>query len=228
MHKLLAETGGTFALVFVGTGAILLNDATGGAITHAGISLTFGLIVAAIVFSLGNVSGAHINPAVTIGFVAARRLSLREAWKYILAQCSGAVAASLALKALFPSHPNFGATLPAGSAIESFGLEVGLTLVLMFVILCVSTGVKRIGITTAVSVGAVVGLASFFAGPLSGASMNPARSLGPAIVSLQLDSLWIYLTAPLGGALLAVSVCRQVHGTGCCVAQVDEPNCESA
>lgn len=214
-RKLLAEAAGTFALVFAGTGAVVVNDATGGAVTHAGVSLAFGGIVAAMICFLGNVSGAHINPAVTLGFVASRRLPAREAGPYVAAQCAGAVAASFLLRLLAPAHPHLGATLPAGSLAASFALEVGLTLGLMFVILGVSTGPL---LRTALAVGAVVGLASLLAGPISGASMNPARSLGPALASGRLEPLWIYLTAPFAGALLAVPLCRATRGAGCCVA----------
>ena len=226
--ELLAELGGTFALIFVGTGAILVNDATGGAVTHADVALAFGLIVAAMIYSLGDVSGAHINPAVTLGFVAARRISLPDAGKYVLAQCAGALAGSLLLKAFFSDHPNLGATLPAGPALESFGLEVALTLFLMFVILTVSTGKRLKKVRVSIAVGAVVGLEACLAGPISGASMNPARSLGPALASLHLDSLWIYVVAPVGGALAAIPLCRQVHRTGCCVATQEEPNHQGA
>ena len=201
MKKYGAEFVGTFALVFAGTGAIVINEVSGGAITHVGISLTFGLIVLAMIYALGDISGAHLNPAVSFGFFAARRFPLREVIPYVLSQCAGAFAASSILRFLFPKNATLGATLPAGSAMQSFVLELILTAMLMFVIL---------------SVGAVIALEAMFAGPICGASMNPARSLAPAVVSQHLSSLWIYLTAPALGALLAVVGCRCVREPSCC------------
>ena len=215
-RKLAAEAIGTFALVFAGTGAIVINDVQGGVITHVGVALTFGLVVMAMIYAIGDISGAHINPAVTLGFWAARRLPGRLVLPYIVAQCLGALAASGMLRLLFPQSPTLGGTLPAGSAAQSFLLEVILTALLMFVILCVSTGAQEKGIMAGAAIGAVVGLEALFAGPISGASMNPARSLGPAVISLQLTGLWIYLSAPAIGALAAVAACRFVQPEGCC------------
>jgi len=215
-RKLAAEAIGTFALVFAGTGAIVINDVQGGVITHVGVALTFGLVVMAMIYAIGDISGAHINPAVTLGFWAARRLPVRLVLPYIVAQCLGALAASGMLRLLFPQSPTLGGTLPAGSAAQSFLLEVILTALLMFVILCVSTGAQEKGIMAGAAIGAVVGLEALFAGPISGASMNPARSLGPAVISLQLTGLWIYLSAPAIGALAAVAACRFVQPEGCC------------
>ena len=211
MKKLLAEAIGTFILVFAGTGAIIINDASNGIVSHVGIALTFGLVVLAMIYALGDVSGAHLNPAVTLGFFAARRFSAIWILPYILSQCVGAILASLVLRAMFPSHLTLGATMPADAVLQSFILEAILTFILMFVILSVSTGPKEKGIMAGIAVGAVIGLEALFAGPISGASMNPARSLAPAIVSLRLDNLWIYLTAPVIGALLGVIACRCVH-----------------
>ncbi|MGB8748183.1 MAG: aquaporin [Pseudolabrys sp.] len=216
MKKYGAEFIGTFALVFAGTGAIIINETTGGAITHVGISLTFGLIVLAMIYTVGDISGAHLNPAVSLGFFAAGRFPLREVTPYILSQCAGAFAASVVLRLLFPNNASLGATLPAGPAIQSFVLELILTAILMFVILGVSTGAAEKGITAGIAVGAVIGLEAMFAGPICGASMNPARSLAPAVVSQHLSSLWIYLVAPTVGALLAVVGCRCVREEGCC------------
>lgn len=216
MKALAAECLGTFALVFAGTGAIVVNDVSGGAVTHVGISLTFGLVVLAMVYALGDVSGAHLNPAVTVAFWAARRLPGASVGPYVLAQCAGALAASLAMKALFPAHPTLGATHPAGPAFQSLLLEGILTFFLMFVILGVSTGASEKGLMAGIAVGAVVGLEALFAGPVSGASMNPARSLAPALVSGDLSPLWIYLAAPTAGALAAVLACRCVQEEGCC------------
>ncbi len=211
MKRHAAEFIGTFALVFVGTGAIVVNSAFPRTITHVGSALTIGLIVLAMIYAVGDVSGAHLNPAVTLGFCAARRIPWVDALPYIASQCAGAFAASGILRLLFPQMPaHLGATLPSGSVTQAFVFEVILTLILMFVVLRVSTGAKEKGITAGIAVGAVIALAALFGGPISGASMNPARSLAPAVVSGQLDALWIYIAAPILGALLAVPLCRSV------------------
>jgi MIP family channel proteins len=215
-RKLAAEAFGTFALVFAGTGAIVINDEHTGAVTHVGIAFTFGLIVLAMIYALGDVSGCHLNPAVTLGFYVARRF---EGWlvvPYLASQCVGALLASLTLRLLFPNNAGLGATLPAGPVFQSFVLEFLLTMILMFVILNVSTGSKEKGPMAGIAVGSVIALEALFAGPVSGASMNPARSLAPALVSLNLDNLWIYLSAPILGACLAVPACRCVQEPGCC------------
>lgn len=216
MKKFAAELLGTFCLVFAGTGAIIVNDLSGGTVSHVGVALTFGLIVLAMIYTLGDVSGAHLNPAVTLGFCVARRFSWRLALPYIAAQCAGATLASLLLRILFPAHATLGATIPSGSAGQSFVLEFVLTAILMFVILGVSTGAQEKGITAGIAVGAVIGLEALFAGPICGASMNPARSLAPALVSLHLASLWVYLLAPTLGAVAGVGACRCVREDGCC------------
>ncbi len=211
-RQLAAEAFGTFALVFAGTGAIVVNAASGGAITHVGIALTFGLIVLAMIYALGDVSGCHLNPAVTLGFYAARRLEGRVVLPYILAQCAGAVVASVVLRALFPASGTLGATEPAGAPLQSFVMEFLLTLILMFVILGVSSGSKEKGLLAGVAVGAVITFEALFAGPVSGASMNPARSLAPALVGMRLENAWIYVVAPIAGALAGVALHRHVHG----------------
>ena len=216
MRKCVAEGIGTFALVFVGTGAIVVNDLTGGKITHLGIALTFGLVVMAMIYAVGNVSGAHLNPAVTLAFCASGRLEKREAPYYILSQFVGGLAASVLLAALFPVHETLGATVPNGSTMQSFIFEVVLTFLLMFVILNVSTGAKEKGIMAGTAVGSMIALEALFAGPVSGASMNPARSLAPALVSGELQALWIYMTAPVIGAVLASPICRILQGKECC------------
>jgi aquaporin Z len=222
MRKLAAEALGTFALVFAGTGAIVINDVSGGAVSHVGIALTFGLVVLAMIYTLGDVSGCHLNPAVTLGFFAARRFEGRWVGLYLLCQCSGAVLASLVLRWMFPAHSTLGATLPAGAAVQSFVLEIILTFLLMFVVLGVATGSKEKGILAGVAVGSVIALEALFAGPISGASMNPARSLAPALVALRSDSLWIYLTAPVLGALAGVLGCLCVQDKGCCCRAVQQ------
>jgi aquaporin NIP len=218
MKKLAAETIGTFALVFAGTGAIVINEVSHGSITHAGVALTFGLIVLVMIYTFGDVSGAHLNPAVTLGFFAAGRLPGRDVFPYVLAQVVGASLASALLRGLFPGHATLGATQPAGSAAQSFVLEAVLTALLMLVILSVSTGAKEKGITAGIAIGSIIALEAMFAGPICGASMNPARSLAPAIISGKVEHLWIYLAAPTLGALSATLLCRCVREPGCCAA----------
>jgi len=223
MKKLLAEYLGTFCLVFAGCGAIVIDHASGGAIGHAGVALTFGLVILAMIYTFGDVSGAHFNSAVTIGFAVAGRLPWREVLPYIGAQVLGALGASGVLRVLFPADvTSLGATLPAGSDAQSFVLEMILTAILMLVILSVSTGAKEKGVTAGIAIGAVIGLEAMFAGPICGASMNPARSLGPALVSGHLGHLWIYLVAPVAGALLAVPLCIGVREGGCCGGNCDD------
>jgi len=216
VKKFAAEFIGTFALVFAGTGAIVINETSSGAITHVGVALTFGLIVLAMIYTVGDISGAHLNPAVSLGFFVARRFSLREVIPYIVSQCLGALAASGVLRVLFPQNATLGATIPAGSQLQSFLLELILTAILMFVILGVSTGAAEKGITAGIVVGAVIGLEAMFAGPISGASMNPARSLAPALMSGHWEDLWIYLLAPVAGAFIGELGCRCVREPGCC------------
>ena len=223
MKRCVAEFIGTFTLVFAGTGAIVINDVSGGAITHVGIALTFGLVVLAMIYALGDISGAHLNPAVTCGFFFSGRFSRGEVLPYILSQCAGAFTASVVLRLLFPSHPTLGSTLPAGPELQSFVLEFILTFILMFVILNVSTGAKEKGITAGIAVGAIIGLEAMFAGKICGASMNPARSLAPAIVSFQVQHLWIYLIAPFLGAATAVLACRCVNEKHCCPFPARQP-----
>jgi MIP family channel proteins len=208
MNKWCAEFFGTFCLVFAGTGAIVINDVSGGQITHVGIALTFGLIVTAMIYAIGDVSGAHLNPAVTIGFVASKRMKAAEIAPYFLAQAAGAVAASGLLRAMFAEHATLGATLPRGAALQSFVLELVMTFMLMYVILCVSTGPKETGVLAGIAIGGVIALEAMFGGPISGASMNPVRSLAPAVVSGRVEHLWVYVVAPVLGALLAVPAWR--------------------
>lgn len=222
MRKLAAEAFGTFVLVFAGTSAIVVNQ--NDAISHVGVALTFGLVVLALSYALGDISGCHLNPAVSLGFFVARRFEGKWVLPYILAQCVGGLLASGTVRFLFPDHSTLGATLPTGSAAQSFVMETILTLFLMFVILSVSTGAKEKGITAGVAVGAVIGLEALFAGPVSGASMNPVRSLAPALVSGHLEHLWIYLTAPVLGAVLGVANCWCIQHDGCCCSPA-KPEC---
>ncbi len=222
MKRFNAEFLGTFALVFAGTGAIVIDETTAGSITHVGVAATFGLIVLAMIYTFGDISGAHLNPSVTLGFWAARRMPSRDVAPYIGAQVLGAFAASGLLHFLFPQNKMLGATLPAGSETQSFVLEVVLTFLLMLTILNVSTGAKEKGITAGIAVGSVIALEAMFAGPICGASMNPARSLAPAIVSGHLAHLWLYLVAPVLGATAATLACRCVRESGCCAAPQPE------
>jgi aquaporin NIP len=203
LKKYYAEAIGTFALVFAGTGAVVINDATGGAVTHVGVGLTFGLVVMAMIYAVGDVSGAHINPAVTFGFWLARRLPSKSVLPYVASQLIGAFAASALIWTMFES-PTLGATHPTGPLWQSFMLEIALTAILMFVILGVATGSKEKGLLAGVAIGGVIAFEALFAGPISGASMNPARSLAPAVLSGAIGDLWIYLAAPVLGAAIGV------------------------
>jgi len=216
IKKLIAESIGTFALVFAGTGAIVIDEVTGGSVTHVGVALTFGLIALAMIYTLGDISGAHINPAVTIGFWFSGRFAGRDVLPYVASQCAGAFGASAILRLLFPQSVLLGTTLPGGPPWQSFVLEFILTAVLMFVILAVSMGAREKGITAGIVVGSVIALEAMFAGPICGASMNPARSLAPAVVSTHLQNLWIYLAAPVAGAFAGIFLCRCVQEKGCC------------
>jgi aquaporin NIP len=210
MAKYLAELLGTYALVFAGTGAIVIDQETHGTITHVGIAITFGLVVMSMIYAFGEISGAHINPAVSIAFTIAGKFPLRKLPYYLLSQVAGAVLASLSLKILFPSNLSLGATLPAGSEWQSFLLEFLLSFFLMLTIINVSTGSKEQGMFAGIAIGSVVCLEAMFAGPICGASMNPARSLGPAIVSRNFVSLWVYIIAPISGAIAAVPVFKML------------------
>jgi aquaporin Z len=186
--------------------------------------LTFGLVILAMIYTFGEISGAHFNPAVTLGFFAARRFEARHVVPYLGAQFAGAFTASGTLRLLFPTNLNLGATLPAGSELQSFVLETILTFFLMLVILSVSTGAKEKGITAGLVVGSVIGLEAMFAGPICGASMNPARSLAPAAMSGHLEHLWIYLAGPVLGSLLAIPACCGVREPGCCSLSKERPS----
>jgi len=206
MKRYIAEILGTFALVFCGTGAIIINQQTSGAITHVGIAITFGLIVMAMIYALGHISGAHLNPAVTIAFTLAKKFKAKQVTPYIISQLAGAFLASFVLNYLFPTDEFLGATIPSGTPMQSFILECILTFFLMLVIIHVATGSKEQGMFAGLAIGSTVLLEAMFAGPVSGASMNPARSLAPAIVSGHMEHLWVYLTATILGATLAIPI----------------------
>lgn len=216
MRNYISEIIGTFFLVFAGTGAMVVNNYSGGALGHVGIAITWGLIVMVIIYAIGDTSGAHLNPAVTIAFWLAKRFKGKEVFPYVVAQLTGAFLASFALKIMFPEDLTLGASLPSGSWQQSFVMEVILTFLLMFVILNVSVGSKEKGIMAGSAIGATVGLEAMFAGPVSGASMNPARSIAPAFVSGHTEYLWAYVVATILGASLAVLSCRFTRSEGCC------------
>lgn len=221
MKKYISEFIGTFSMIFCGTGAMTVNEITGGEVTHVGIAITWGLIVMAMIYAFGETSGAHFNPAVTIAFAYAKKFAWKEVPKYIIAQILGAFAASLILWFLFPTSENLGATIPTVDVGRAFVMELLLTFFLMLVIINVSTGSKEIGIIAGIAVGAVVLLEAMFAGPITNASMNPARSIAPAIVSGKMQHLWMYILAPILGAILAVISCKLVKEDNCC----NDANC---
>lgn len=200
---LLAEVLGTAFLLIFGTGAVVVDEQAH-TIGHGGIAAAFGLIVLVIIQSLGHVSGAHINPAVTIGFWAAGRFPGRRVLPYVLAQLLGALLGSWAVWLLAPAGSLLGATLPRHGATQAFGIELGLSFWLMLVILRVTSGYYEQGLLVGLTISATVGLEALVGGPLSGASMNPARSLAPALLSGHLTAAWVYVAAPLAGMLLAV------------------------
>ena len=209
--KYLAEILGTFAIVFCGTGAIIINQETAGAITHVGVAITFGLIVMCMIYALGNISGAHFNPAVTLAFALFNKFKWKQVLPYVMSQTLGAFAASTLLRLLFPANKLLGATLPSGVWSQTFILEFILTFLLMLVILHVANGSKEQGMFAGLAIGATVLLEAMFAGPICGASMNPVRSLAPAVVSGYTQYLWVYLTATVFGALSAVPIWKLLN-----------------
>lgn len=200
---LYAEFTGTFAMVFCGTAAMAVNETTG-AVAHEGVAITWGLIVMVMIYAFGEQSGAHFNPAVTVSFALAKRFSWKKVPSYVLTQATGAIAASMAVKAILPNSDIIGATIPTIPHASAFWLELLLAFFLMLVILHISTGSKEIGPVAGVAVGGVILLEAMFAGPLTNASMNPVRSLGPALVGNHWEPMWIYLTAPFAGMAVAV------------------------
>jgi len=206
MRSYITETLGTFILIFCGTGAIVINQQTGGSIGHMGITITFGLLVMTLIYAFGNISGAHFNPAVSIAFTVARKFPANKLVPYIFSQLLGAVMASFFLKLLFPQNEMLGGTLPSGTEIQSFILEIFLAFFLMLVILNVAHGSSEQGLFAGIAIGSTVLLEAMFAGPISGASMNPVRSIAPALVSGHFEHLWIYIVAPIVGVIAAVPV----------------------
>jgi MIP family channel proteins len=210
-RSLCAEAIGTFALVFAGAGAIVV-DAKTHALGHVGVAIVFGLVIMAMIYAVGHVSGAHFNPSVSFAFALTRHFPWRRAGAYWLAQVAGAVAAAAVLRASLGDHAHVGATLPSGSQGQAFLWELILTFFLMFVIMSVATDTRAVGEAAAIAIGGTVGLDAMFGGPITGASMNPARSIGPAIVSGDLHALWLYIAAPLAGAALGALAYQFVRG----------------
>lgn len=210
---LFAELIGSFMLVFAATGAVVFDSMSGGAVTPLGGAAVCGLIILSIIHALGEISGAHVNPAVTIAFALAKRFPWARVLPYIFVQMSGALLASALLKWLAPLHPTLGATLPRIGILPSFIIEFILSWWLMVVILNVATGAKEKGIVAGLVIGAVVCLEVAIAGSIAGASMNPARSLAPAIFGGQISSVWIYCVAPITGMASAVYMQRWLEKT---------------
>jgi len=210
MKKYIAEFIGTFGIVFCGTGAIIYNETSGGEIGNMGIAIAFGAIVTTVIYTLRKNSGAHFNPAVTITFFLLHKFRGREIVPYLLSQIAGALTASLTLRVLYPWNEMLGTTQPHGTEMESFVLETLLTFFLILIILIMAKGSEKKAWLGGLVIGFVIFLEALFAGPVTGASMNPARSLGPAIISGHLEHLWIYLAAPLLGGIFAVLIWKIV------------------
>jgi aquaporin NIP len=211
LRSLVAEAIGTFALVFAGAGAIMVNAKTG-QVGHVGIAITFGLVIMAMIYAVGHVSGAHFNGAVTFAFALTRHFPWSKAVGYWAAQLTGAIAAAALLRASLGNIAHVGATLPSGSNAQSFLWELVMSAFLMFVILAVATDTRAVGEAAAIAIGGTILLDAMFGGPISGASMNPMRSAGPAIISGDLHALWIYILAPVIGATLGAIAYQFVRG----------------
>jgi aquaporin NIP len=208
-----AEAFAAFALVFAGCGAIVADAQYDGALGAVGVSLVFGLVVMTMVYATGHLSGAHINPAVTIAFTLTRHFRARDAGAYVAAQLLGAAAAALVLLAVWPDKPaDLGATVPSVSAGSAFVYEVLLTAFLMFVIMAVATDTRAVGAAAAIAIGGTVGLDALFGGPVTGASMNPARSFGPALAAGQWHEFWLYVAGPVLGAVTGAFAYQVVRG----------------
>ena len=223
LRALVAEAIGTFALVFAGCGAIMVDHKTG-QLGHVGVAITFGLVIAFGIYAVGHISGAHFNPSVTFAFALSRHFPWSRALTYWGAQLSGAITAAAVLRGSLGNIANLGATLPSGSQGQSFLWELIMTFFLMFVIMAVATDTRAVGQAAAIAVGGTVLLDAMFGGPISGASMNPARSAGPALVSGNLHALWLYIVAPICGASLATLAYEFVRGEQTRPAPITEPS----
>ncbi|MGZ4389944.1 MAG: MIP family channel protein [Gaiellaceae bacterium] len=210
-RALVAEAIGTFALVFAGAGAVMV-DAKTHALGHSGVALVFGLVIMAMIYAVGHVSGAHFNPAVSFAFALTRHFPWQRAAAYAVAQIGGAIVAAALLRASLGDYATLGATLPSGSSAQAFLWEAVLSFFLMFVIMAVATDTRAVGEAAAIAIGGTVGLDALFGGPVTGASMNPARSLGPALVAGDFHALWIYVLAPLAGAGVGALAYQFVRG----------------
>jgi aquaporin NIP len=212
-RRALAEGFAAFALVFAGCGAVVANDRYDGALGAVGIAIVFGLVIMTMVYATGHLSGAHINPAVTAAFTLTRHFPPREALAYVLAQCLGASAGAFMLLAVWTDKPaNLGATVPSVGVGSALAYELVLTAFLMFVIVAVATDTRAVGAAAAIAIGGTVGLDALFGGPVTGASMNPARSLGPAAAAGEWRDFWIYVAGPVAGASLGALAYQFVRG----------------
>lgn len=207
MRRYIAEFIGTFILIFVGIGSIVVDQHSGG-IGLIGVAICWGVTVMALIYTFGSISGAHLNPAVTVTFWMVKLLKGKDVLPYLICQAAGAFAATLALKYLFPAEVFLGETKPTGYPMRSFFLEIIISFILMIVILFTSQGSKETGVLAGLAIGGTVLLLVVFAGPISGTSLNPTRSLAPAIVTGNAENLWIYLTAPFIGMFSAGIVWR--------------------
>jgi aquaporin NIP len=211
LRSLVAESVGTFALVFAGAGAVMV-DAKTHQLGHVGVAITFGLVIMTMIYAIGHISGAHFNGAVTFAFAVTRHFPWSRAVAYWCAQLAGALAAAAILRGTLGNIADVGATFPSGSEAQSFLWELIMTAFLMFVIMAVATDTRAVGEAAAIAIGATIGFDAMFGGPISGASMNPMRSLGPGIVSGDLHAIWIYLTAPVVGAAIGAGVYQFLRG----------------
>lgn len=222
-QKCLAEFIGTFALIFFGCGSIMVAERFGGVIPTYIIPLIFGAVVATMIYTVGHISGAHFNPAVTLAFAITRHFPVRQVIPYWLAQFLGGIAAAVILSAIMPPGHSFGATIPTVTTGAAFGWETILSAFLMFVIVSVATDTRAEGVMAGIAIGTIVALCAYLGGPLTGASMNPARSLAPALFQGTMNTLWLYLTAPFIGATLGAVIYQLIRcdakasdAKGCC------------
>lgn len=210
LQRAAAEACGTFALVTGGCGAIMVDHATG-ALGHGGVAASFGLVIMVMIAALGHVSGAHFNPAVTLAFAVTRHFPWRDVPSYLAGQLLGAIAGALVLRGAFGNEAALGATVPSGSSLQALGIEILLTAVLMFVIISVATDTRAVGELAAVAIGGTVALDALWGGPVTGASMNPARSFGPAVVAGLWSSHWVYWVGPIGGAVVGAALYQRLR-----------------
>lgn len=213
LRRAVAEAIAVFALVFTGCTAVIVNTVYHGVLGDVGVALVFGLVIMVMVYAIGHISGAHINPAVTFGFLLTRHMPLREAATYVAAQLVGATVAAFILLSAWPDKPmDLGATVPAVSNLKALGFEFVMTAILMFVIMAVATDTRAVGAAAAIAIGGAIALDALLGGPLTGASMNPARSFGPALASGQWQGFWVYIVGPLAGSAAGAFAYQFVRG----------------